>query len=233
MTIVHCSHINIPVKVGEDAWAKCIRKSFKQPGVSVVTVNESFTRGQRKTYRRIMRRRGWRQYGLKAGPNPIFYHPGVWELLDTRTIKLHGRGEKYKWFPGFNDSRYATVVRLKMIYTGEIHTWICSHWVPEGNKVTNRFRKKSREKSKRIIAGIMMSELAAGHFVHFNADTNIFEKFNFPGVRGQWIRSMGIDKMFAAVPEGYEITRTHYEAYPAPTDHKRGYRGAVEYAKSR
>ena len=232
MTVLNTACINIPVKVGEDAWAKCFRRSLKQPGVSVVHVNESFTKGQRRTYRRIMRRRGWRQFGLRMGPNPIFYHPGVWDRLpNAEQIKLHGRGEKYNLFPGFNDRRFATVLPLQMKVTGEIHVFICSHWVPEGGKVTNRFRRKAREKSKNKIAALIRAHHAAGHFVHFSGDTNIFEKFSFGIDNWQWIRSIGIDKMGILVPEGYKIDGCNYDLYTAPTDHRHGVRGRVGYHK--
>lgn len=214
--------INIPVKVGHAAWEECWEKTARK--VDLFGVQESFRRRQRKTWRRLCKKHGWGSQGIAGGPNPVFWDKQVWTKVSGNVSQIHGPSGR-KDHPGFNAARYETTVVLRHnefefeATVINVH-WASKAWVPKWFIVMARIagKKSVREKVRK--------HTALGRPVIFMGDTNIYKKINLDSI--QWVRGVGIDKLGIAVPAGWLIENLSLQPFPAPTDHKRGFKGEVQ-----
>lgn len=232
MTLHRVGVINVPIKVGPRKWAACWRIMARRTGV--FGVNESLSRRQRLVYAALTTSRHWGQYGLWASPNPIFWNRETWRKVpgSGAVIKLHDAGPWAHDFPGYNASRYATVVTLERRRSKIQHTIICTHLVSDGAKNPRPWRIQVRETSTSQLRNLVDGFTDNGNVVWLFGDMNI--KAPFPmGRRFHWVRGVGIDKVGVAVPRGYHEPRGTFTLPPAPTDHKHGLVAHVELTKEK
>lgn len=215
--------MNIPTQVGALNWGRAFRRMFNRPGANVGMAQEVFTGRAKALAKRIAKRKGWGSFGVANSPNPIFYDKRVWEKVDGYIHRIHGRLSKADQYPGFNGARYITVLVLKNKVTGRVETFVNTHLVPEGPKVTEAERRAARRKSKKALKEIGREHVALGRTVWIGGDMNWAKPFRLaiPGFR--WIRRRGIDKGGVAPGKGLRFIRASYDAFPAPeVDHKHG-----------
>lgn len=220
--------INVPTKVGESNWRACFIRAdnFSE----IFGINEAISRDAKRFYASIARKTYHGFFGLAKSPNPVFWDRNLYKRIRGEVHILHTRGGSTlaKRYPGFNDARYVTEVELqdRQGYVPNIVV-LCTHWVPEGKKVPEVWRKWARNEAKRKVRAIARRNLRQGKTVWFIGDTNIGEAFDF-GIRGatfEWLRGDGIDKIGVWTPKGTRVNRSHARVYPAPTDHKHGVAG--------
>lgn len=215
--------INVPTKVGPANWATCFNLMADQ--APVFGLNEAKHPNAKGTYRALARGRNLGVYGLRQGPNPVFWDRERFRRTASAHHRLHVRGESAlarRW-PGFNDARYVTEVVLRDRQDKTTHAVLCSHWVPNGGKVPNAWRAWARAEAKRGVKRLAKAHLAQGRTVWFLGDTNIKEPFRFGGRRRfRWLKGEGIDKVGLWVPAGTTVTNARGKTFPAPTDHHRG-----------
>lgn len=217
--------INVPTSAGPRGWTGCIRAVLAQRP-TVFGINESFTRAARAVFITLAVAHGYGQYGARITPNPIFWRRRHWRKVAGQVHQLHDRLSRYTEWRGFNDARYVTELVLRR--RGRRHrralqaAVLCTHWVPEGDKVKVEDRWEARQTSIRTIRSLVLEHLAAGRVVILIGDFNLFEPVSLRVGRFRWIRGQGVDKVGIAVPEGVELTSTDYELFLAPTDHKHG-----------
>lgn len=213
--------INIPVQVGPAAWEKCWEKTADQ--TSLFGSQESFSRAQKRMWRRLSKQHGWGRAGVLGGPNPVFFDKDVWSKVSAEIVRLHGKsGRKTK--PGFNDARYMTDVVLDHRHLEFEVAVLNVHWTPPFF-VPKLFLLSSRRKSKKIARQRIREHTKAGRIVIFMGDTNIGPKFKLANV--QWLRGRGIDKLGIAIPSGWSTMKINVDTFPAPTDHKHGVKAKI------
>lgn len=216
--------INVPISVGQDAWEKCWHATAARSGL--FGINENLSRAQRVTYRRLADEHGWRRFGTES-PNPVMWKRGTYRLVTGQVVKLHGRGPRYRSWPGFNAPRFATDVTLApLVQDGRTLGVINTHWVPRGPKVPSWWRTWARARSKRLVARMVSAHVRAGHDVIVMGDFNISEPFRLiSGLR--WLAGTGVDKIGAAPAS--RIVSGSARHYRAPTDHGSGVVAEVEF----
>lgn len=219
--------INIPTSVGAKAWRKCFL--LIRARCSFFGVNEAFAPAAKALYIGLAFAHGFGQYGARKSPNPVFWRRKHWRKVSGRVIKLHAQLGRYAEWPGFNDARYVTEVILHR--RGRPHlpqvVVLCTHWVPEGPKVTNADRFRARAASKAEIRELILDHLAAGRIVILMGDFNIYDVFDLDIPGFHWVRGQGVDKVAVIVPAGYELTAADFETFEAPTDHEHGVAATV------
>lgn len=223
--------INIPTKVGPNAWRKCWEEAADRCGI--FGVNEAFHPKAKALYLELAKEHGYGQYGTRRGPNPIYFNRKRWRRVSGTVHKIHGRGNLFARWPGFNEARYVT--DLVLVPRGRPDALevavLCTHWVPNGRKVSGSFRDKARVQSRLFVERLVREHQAAGRIVYLIGDTNIAKPFTL-GIRGfQWIRGKGIDKVGVAVPKGYVLGKTSVDVFDAPTDHRHGVATAAQITK--
>lgn len=213
--------INIPTSVGPDSWADCF--SLMAERAPVFGINEVFHPKAKALYRDLATQLKLASFGLRRGPNPIFWQRERYEKVEGERHLLHVRGQGVlaRLYPGFNDARYATELVLRDRGTKQEFVVICTHWVPNGSKVAEAWRKWARREAKRGVRKLVKRHLRAGRPVWFIADTNIKDAFGF-GKGFQWIRGAGIDKVGLWLPKGMSAKDLDANLFPAPTDHHHG-----------
>lgn len=234
MTLHRLGVINVPVKVGARSWAKCWTVMANH--TSVFGINESLSRRQRAVYAARCLRRGWGQYGLRNSPNPIFWDRDVWTKVkgSGRIVKLHGPGPWAHSWPGYNGSRYATVIVLQR-RSGQQHAIINTHLVPNGHKVPAVWREQVRGDSFKQLAELVDDLTTFGLVVWLLGDMNVTTPFDM-GDRFRWIRGKGIDKLGVSLPDHIRITDAGFELIALPehvTDHKHGLTARVHLEKEK
>lgn len=224
--ILRLAVCNVPIKVGREAWAECFEQTADHG--DLFGLNEAHSHAQKRTFLRLARERGLRQYGL-AGPNPIFSAPGVWRRTHDSIYRLHGRGPWCHRWPGYNSARRATVGLYEpVIGVGPDVALINAHLVPRGRKVPAWWRERARRRSTRILSRIIARHVARGRVVVVMGDLNMAEAPALPGV--EWVvgATRGVDKIGVACPAGWEITAQGADRFRAPTDHGHGVAASVE-----
>lgn len=217
--LVRVGTINVPEKVGPQAWERCFEEIAER--AELFGLQESLSDHQRDTYLDLAREHALRQFGLMKGPNPVFSDPKVWRRLYGSVYRLHGRGPRFRAWPGYNEARYATVTVHEHVTAGGPQvTVVDAHLVPRGRKVPAWWRKRARRRSLRILADIVRRHVARGRLVVVLGDFNMDELPDLPGVH--WLHGKGVDKIGVAVPDGWGIAAADVETFPAPTDHRRG-----------
>lgn len=214
--------INIPTKVGPTAWLDCWTLTADRCGI--FGVNEVFHPNAKALYLELAKEHGYSQYGTRGGPNPVFFDRKRWRRVSGRLHRIHGRGDRFGRWPGFNESRYVTDVvlaRRRRPGAPEVAV-LCTHWVPNGRKVTAIFRAAARRQSKKLVEQLMREHQAAGRIVYVIGDTNIARTFKLRGRGFEWIRGKGIDKVGVAVPRRFVVGKTSVDVFDAPTDHHHG-----------
>lgn len=219
MTTIRVGLVNVPVKVGAAAWLACW--TILSARCSVLVVNESLSRRQRRVYRAAALARGWGQYGLRSSPNPIFFSRLRWAFLAGRVVPLHEEGPWAKRWPGYNAARFVTVLALLHRRSGERHVILGTHLVSNGDKNPVAWRAEKREESLALLRILVQGYLADGCVVWLLGDMNLQEPFDLgPGFR--WVRGQGIDKIGLGLPPGLKVDGAAWRLVAAPTDHKHG-----------
>lgn len=211
--------INIPIKKGARAWLRCwVIMALR---CSVLVVNESLSPRQRRVYRAAARARGWGQFGLQAGPNPVFFSRLKWRKLAGSVVELHGPGPWVEQWPGYNSGREVTVAALQHRRSGLRLVMLGTHLVSDGDKNPVDWRAQVRETSKTTLEQLVQGFRDDGSIVVLAGDMNIRAPFPL-GPRFQWIRGEGIDKVGVALPAGVDLEHSGWRLVTAPTDHKHG-----------
>lgn len=214
--------INIPTSVGPRAWASCFRAIAKRTGI--FGINEAFAPKAKALYLILAVARGFRQYGVRKSPNPIFWRRRHWRKVSGRVIKLHDALSRHHDWPGFNEARYVTevVLRHRRRLNSPQVTVLNTHWVPEGDKVDPTDRAYARSASLREVRALVLEHLAAGRIVIPMGDFNIYAaiEMNVPGF--VWIRREGVDKLGVVLPEGWALDDIDLDVFRAATDHGHG-----------
>ena len=212
--------INITVGAGQANWEKAFLAAAARS--EIFGVNECLTQKQRETYRRLAKKAGLSHYGTGT-PNPIFWDRSKYGFVRANTYKLHGAGPNRR-YPGFNAERYATVVILEHIETGEEITIICTHWVPRGKKVPEWWRRLAREKSRVKIANIARNHMKDRRKVILIGDLNVAGAYEII-TRAKYIVSSGVDKI-VVFPER-KVKKAKVQRFDAPVDHGGGVSATV------
>lgn len=214
--------INVPTKVGAAAWERCFRETAER--APIFGINETISREAKRLYFDLSRDMGYGRAGLWTSPNPIFYDKDQYEYVESRIHELHPRGSSplARRFPGFNDARSVTDLVLRDKNTNKQIAVLCTHWVPEGQKVPKAWRAWARNESRRKIRKLIRHHLRHGRIVYLMGDTNIGGLIDMGVRRFKWIRPEGIDKIGVAVPKGTVLKDCNYRKYGAPTDHGAG-----------
>jgi hypothetical protein len=221
--------INIPARLNDrpdpSHWERCWTLTADR--ADLFGVNESFTSSQRDTYLRLAKERGYGQFGTRITPNPVFWDRDHWRKVSGRVHELHTSLSRFREWPGFNEARYVTEVVLRQRGSKREVTVLCTHWVPEGPKVTDADRDRARRASKSQVADLVRKHTAAGNDVLLIGDTNIHGTFSL-GVPGfTWIKSLGVDKVGIAVPLDRAVAHSSVREFAAPTDHRFGVAAAI------
>lgn len=226
--------INIPTSVGARAWQACFLAIAGH--AAVFGINEVFTRRAKALFLVLAKGRGFRQYGARKGPNPVFWKWRRYAKVSGRVIRLHERLGRYAEWPGFNDARYVTEVILRR--RGRAHrdapelVILCTHLVAEGAKVDPADRAAARRTSLAIIRSLIVEHQDAGRVVILIGDLNMHERINLAIRRFTWVRGDGVDKVGIALPAGYELDDDHtgFDLIPAQTDHKHAVAARIRWA---
>lgn len=221
--------INIPTNLNDrkdpSHWRVCWTETADR--AEIFGVNESFTAGQRETYLRLAKERDYGQFGTRVTPNPVFWDREHWRKVSGRVIELHGALSRHREYPGFNEARFVTEVVLRRRGSKHEVTILCTHWVPEGDKVTPADRDRARKSSKDQVAALMKRHTAVGRDCVLLGDTNIHGTFSL-GIPGfTWIKEDGVDKVGIAVPLDRRVAHSSSREFAAPTDHRTGVAAVV------
>lgn len=216
--------INVPTSVGARAWRACFLAIAAR--CAIFGINEVFTRRAKTLFLALAKARGFRQYGARKSPNPVFWKWRRYAKVSGRIIRLHDRLSRYAEWPGFNDARYVTEVILRRRGRRRRHlpqiVILCTHLVAEGTKVDPADREAARRTSLATLRALIVEHQDAGRIVVLIGDLNVHDRINL-AIRGfTWIRPLGVDKVGIAVPDGYELTDADFDLFPAKTDHKHG-----------
>lgn len=225
MSQMRVGWINVPSKVGARAWARCWM--LMRVHATVFGINETFMKSCKRVYAGLARVNGFGQYGLRQGPNPIFYSRRVWKFVEADHVQLHGKGPNSKKWPGFNDERYLTILvlerRLKR-RQGARHAFLFTHWAAFGgnDKVPNKWVNDRHSECIDYVHDIIELGLSKGYIVHFSGDTNMGEPIKLHP-KMKMLKNKGIDKYGVAFPPEFEFESGDLTEFNAPTDHKHGY----------
>lgn len=225
MTNHDFASINIPSKVGSQAWKDCWERAATHG--DIIGVQEAFLKRAKQTYLSLAQKHGYAQYGTRMGPNPIFWHKATYKKIEARQVQLHGKGTRYKQYPGFNDARYATVVVLEHRQTSERFAVINTHWVPNGTlKTTVAWRTFARKEAIRRVAELATQYTDRGLPVIIMGDFNIRDPFHL--VAGfTWTAQSGVDKIGIKLPKTHKLEKSTAHKFTAPTDHKFGIKSRI------
>lgn len=224
--ILQLAVINIPAKVGRAAWKQCFEQTAAR--AEIFGINETFTIRQRRLYRRLAKTLGLLFFALFIGPNPIFYDRSEWRRVAGSQHRLHGRGPRWRTWPGFNAARYATAAVFDRRDDLDLPwvTVINTHWVPRGPKVPAWWRERARKAAIAKVEAIIDRHLAIGRIVVLMGDLNMGKAPELDHIR--WIRDdAGVDELGIALPDGWHIVNIDAARYAAPTDHGHGTHAAI------
>lgn len=215
--------INIPSSVGKNAWEKCFALGMQYG--DIVGINEAFHPVAKDLYLEMAAEKGYGQYGLRQGGNPIFWDQLLYRFISGRVRRIHGTGPMYRSWPGFNDARFMTIVVLRPFGMGSDDsrdiTVINTHWVPNGNKVPEDWREKMRQRSIRKLTRVVRRHQQRGRVVVVLGDLNMHSAFHIhPSFT--WVRGEGVDKIGYAVPDWFIQGGSDFREFKAPTDHRHG-----------
>lgn len=226
--------INVPTKVGPLNWARCFIKTSNRAGV--FGINETFSRAAKRTYMALAKARGFGYYGVKQGPNPIFWNKKYWRFVEAKHVKIHGKGPNYRAWPGFNDDRYMTILVLQRVGekgnpVGPPQAFLFTHWAAFGgnHKVPTKWVNARQAESIEFARGIIELGLDKGMIVWFSGDTNHGGAIDF-GKNFHWVKPLGIDKIGVALPKGVKLEHKSVSLFDAPTDHNHGIASTVRFS---
>jgi len=216
--------INVPIKVGREAWEKCFLLAAMYG--DIFGINENLSAGQRDTFRDMAREMNVSSFGL-GSPNPVFWNPKLYRRISSKVHLLHGPGPE-RWRkrkPGYNAERYATVVVLLHLATDQQVTAINTHWAPRSQWVPIRWRLRVWAISTAKIAGLVAVHTLRGRIVALMGDFNmkVWPRI-LNGMR--WLTAKKrVDKL--GVAPNSRVEEAHGSSFEAPTDHGSGVRARV------
>lgn len=219
--------INVPSKVGRDAWQKCWM--IMMQACVVFGMNETLYPNMKAVYAAIAKKNGWAYAGLWDSPNPIFWDKSKFRKHWHKTVKLH-RARRGLRYPGFRSARFANCTVLTSLSTKLKTLHINVHLAAFNNdKVPNEWVQRMHERSLAKIEELVQAGLDQGIDVYLYGDFNIHELLKFKGVKGRYeiIKGRGVDKMyhFRPLKEGQKSgAKFEHDTLEldAPTDHKHG-----------
>lgn len=227
--------INIPIKVGAEAWAECVVKAMNNG--DVIVLNEILSQRQRDVVLDVIERNGYAQYGIRQNPNPVLWDASKFKLVAGRVVEIHGKGPWAKRFPGYNAERYFTVVVLRPVSMGDDDSRdfvvIGLHWVSGGSKLPSAWRGAMRLRSQVLLRRVLWQCRRKGMVAVVMGDTNIAAPFKIrvPGFR--WVRGKGIDKVGLLLPRKVRRGISRFRLFFAPTDHKYGVAAVLRWMRAR
>lgn len=215
--------MNMPSKEGPARWQRGWRIMARR--TIVFGVNETFLKRCKAVYLSLALAGGWRFYGLRRGPNVLFWKQRHWKFVSGEIRTLHGYGPNRDKWPGFNDQRYMTMTTLRRRLAngfGRTHLFIVTHWVADAGqaKTPQDWIDRMRVLSKEALLVAVREGIEAGQCVHVMGDFNYggLIGIKVPGSTTYQVRATGIDKYIIVVPDGV-VVEHDFEMVEIPSDH--------------